>query len=259
MTKDASQEGHSPFSPEQPGTEYRRVSPLALVAVGLALVSPIALTTWLLWWVPCVAAFIALLALWSLRTDRRAKGRQITVVALAVALVIAAAAPTRFFARSKKLSAQAERAAVEWLEILQNSRRKDGVPNNWQLARAMQFRLPTDKRQPLDATLLEYYIKNEHNRYALEDFANERLVRTLHTLGTRATIRHYATESCTQSEGVDRVKLVCAVTFLRDSRPESFFVQLLLERKQGGDGEPGKWRVASYRGDYLPKGLSATG
>ena len=249
MTQDSS--GPSSFADaddQRTVVGYRRHSGLALAAAALSAVSAVAFATWMLWWVPLTAIFVSLLALYSLRCDPGQKGRRVTVVALTVALVIAAAAPTRFFTRGGRISEQAELAGVEWLEILRRSQDDNGQPDTFNLAKAHQLRLPTEKRQRFDGSLTKFYLDDDTRRASLEQFANETLVHTLYSLGPRATIWPYAVESCRQDADVDYVTSVCVVTFLREGRAESFFVQLNLERTKDADSATGKWRVAGYRG-----------
>lgn len=257
MTDDSS--SRAPFAEseqERTVVSYRRTSGLAVTAILLAAVSGVALATWVLWWVPCAAVFVSALALYQLRKDPGLRGRRMVVVGLTVAVVIGASAPVRFFARSQRVTEQAELAGLEWLEMLRTSQYEDGQVNDYRLAKALEMTLPIDKRQRFDpSSLTEYYLGDEGRREVLEQFANEKLVHTLHLLGSRATVRYFSTESCRQEAEVDRVTSVCVVTFLRSGRTESFFVKLDLERKHDAYAPQGNWRVVKYRG-HMPEDIS---
>lgn len=269
MTQNESENDRGPspaFSdPEatRAGNSYRRQSGLAWAAAVLAALGATAFYTWMLWWVPLVAAFLAMLALYSMRNDPSLTGRRLAVIALAVALVLAAAAPTRFVTRSQHVSGQASRAAVEWLEILRTSQSESfdleepRKPNIFRLAKAHQLRLPAGQRQPFDDKLKAFYLDDEMRRNALEEFVKDPVVHTLHTLGSRATIRIFAIESCRQLSDRDVVKAICAVTFLRAGRAESFFVEVLLERTRETETSRASWRVVSYR-ETMPVSLTGT-
>lgn len=240
----------------QATTPDRRLSGLALLSALLAATSMVAFATWVLWWVPWLAIFVSGLAIYGLRNDPRRKGRRLTVIALTVAIVIAAAAPTRSFTRSRRVIVQAQQASVEWLELLGSSQDEDGETDNLKLAQAYQLRLPMTERQRADGSLVDYYLEDNNRLAKLEEFANDRLIHTLHTLGQRATAQPFSTVSCRQEAGVDHVTLVCAVTFLRDGRPETFFVELDLERLEDEKASRGIWRIAGYR-SHSPAKLSA--
>jgi len=260
MTSDSSSEPSADrpqfATSEEPAAVPRRLSGLAVVALLLAGVSLLAFTTWLLWWIPLATVAIALLARYRLSDDPGVSGRRLAVIAFTVALVIAVAAPTRFFVRARRIEAQAERVGVEWLDLIRRSRNEDGELNVFRLGKALQLRLPAAERQRFDATLVNYYFDNEEQRIRLEEFANEPLIHTLNLLGSRATVQHYAVESCRQDGDVDRVTTVCAVTFLRGGRPESFFVKLDLQREPDADTPLGNWRAVNFTGDYLPPELA---
>jgi len=266
MTQDDSDRTPFADSAGEQGIEYRRFSGLAIAAALLTVVSLVAFATWMLWWVPLLASFLAALSLYSLRDQPALRGRRLATIALTVALIIAAAAPTRFVTRGRRIAAQAEQAGIEWLELLSEIRlpklneaddQEEDRPDKFKLAKAHQLGLPTARRNRFDTTLVNHYLDDERRKAELEAFANERLIHTLFTLGSaRVTIDHFATESSHQDGEIDRVISVFVITFLRDGRPESFFVQLTLERERD-DSERGKWRIARFR-EYLPPGVSAS-
>jgi hypothetical protein len=128
--------------------DYCPLSPSAVIAFLGALLSLTAIISPLLWFLPVVTIVLAASAMWQVtRDDATHGGKQLSAVALIIALLVAGYAPARTFSRQQAMYAQAQVFAEAWLDLILD----DHVHEAHQLA------LPFRERFVGSLTLDEFY------------------------------------------------------------------------------------------------------
>jgi hypothetical protein len=99
--------------------EYRKISPLAIVTVGLGLCSSLVLAHVLMWWLPIVTALVATAALRSIdRNPSGLTGKRLAIVGLCLSLFFFAWAVSRLVISNRVAKTQAQEIASKWLTII---------------------------------------------------------------------------------------------------------------------------------------------
>ncbi len=237
--------------PDEPEVEsYRPLSGLAVVAAVLGLVSPLALFAPFLWVLPfggVLASVAALRAIGSVIPPML--GRKGAMAGLALSLVFGVAGPVDWACYRWQIRREATQFAMQWFDLLRNRE-----PH-----KAFQLRLAAETRSPLDDSLWQVYYEGSDLRQMLEDFLNDKTVRTLMALGDKASIRYYDTEAQEGGRESDILDQSFAVTYASPDGPATFFVGVRLERSRPRDSDRAFWRVISHRGGIRPRALGGTG
>lgn len=140
---------------------YRSPHPLTILAVLLAILSPLALLSPILWVVPVLAVLVAIAALIKLAAGSEEKvGRKGALIAMAVALCFGTWGPARYVSRQQWLYRQARVYADAWLQLVQDQR----------LEEAHQLHLTSRERMADDVPLDEYYGGLPYVSSAFRDF-----------------------------------------------------------------------------------------
>jgi hypothetical protein len=152
------------------------ISGLAVVAGLVGLASVFALNTPRLWFVPAVAAGLALIALRPRRRQVvRPRGLWLAGVGLACAAFFGAIAIQRETVRQQRLFAAAEPLGLQWLELF-----KYGAEEV-----ACELALPAESRTVSSTPLLEYYNKSEAGQTNLVRFLTSGVGSRVLALGER--------------------------------------------------------------------------
>ncbi len=164
---------------------YRSISPLAVIALFLALLSLLALATPAGWLFPLPAIMCAIAALWRIQKQPdRLAGRPVALVALAMAVVFGAWGPTQFFVTRSMLKQQATQFAHEWFDLVLAG----------ELEAAHQAVVPYYLRQPVGADLKDYYAEHPDDLKELETFFARGIARDLVQLNGQGTYELERTE-----------------------------------------------------------------
>jgi hypothetical protein len=222
--------------------EYHPLSGLAVTGMLLGLASPAAMLAPLLWVVPLAGVALSGLALWQIARRRPATvGRKMALVALAISVVFAAAAPTDWLACQRLLRREARQFAALWFETL--ARRA--------AEKAHQLRVDPRTRRPLDEQLADAYRRDDQLRRALDSMFQEAAFRRLLELGPSVEVRYVDAPAQGQDDNRTWFQLVYAVTPIAGPERKTFFVSLIVERIPL-DAHRADWQVLRIQGDIPP-------
>ena len=227
---------------------YRAVSGLGVAGLFFGLLSPVAMIAPLLWIVPLWGIFLCGLALWQISQNAPAlTGRKAALLGLIFSLLFGAAAPTSWLSYRWVIRREARRFAGQWFEFL-----RDDQPH-----KAYQLTLHPKSRQPLDdKTLKGFYRQGSRGREELDNYASQRLIRTLRALGKKAQVRYYQTDDQGHAGERDVVYQTYAVTYedRQAGKKKTFFVSLKMDRLKVNTGQA-EWQLSGAEGGFKPEGL----
>jgi hypothetical protein len=231
-------------------TKYRAVSGLAIFGLLVGLASLFALGVPLLWGLAIVALVVNVKALKRIKVNAPALlGRKAALAGLAVSVVALCGAPASWIAYRWMVRQEARQFAGMWFDFL----RAD------QPHKAHQLALAPTSRDPLDDTLWDSYREEGSGWPILRQFVAAPDVRTLLALGSKATVRYYATESQWSEGDRDRVYQTFAVTYPDSDGLKTFFVGLVLDRTVHSPTGHAYWQVGRNFGGVRPKALGGSG
>jgi hypothetical protein len=214
--------------------EYRSVDPLAIVALVVGLISPLALGFPILVVVPIVGALVALAAVARIGRDAWRSGRAVALVGLALSSCFLVAPLARYATAEWLLPRQARPVADRFLELLQEGRPEE----------ALLLQFVPDRRPPVDAGLWTYYRNDLEARMQIHNFVQRPGVRMLLALGDKAQIRFYNTNAVLAGKRQGLVEFRYTVTFEgKNGRRQTMLLGLLMERKPVTNGALNPWRV----------------
>ena len=203
---------------------YRELCGLAVGALALALISPLALVHPAFWAIPIITVVLARSALRRIRDVPQQTGRALALLAIAIALISAAAAPIQPYLYDIAMRAQAVEMAREWFVALRN----DDPGLAYELTAPKWVRTGAGTGGSAG-----YY----HSRMAppgtRKPFLEEPAVKLLLSLGNRGHIRfhkHLSVVTDTLAE-TDRVEDVYVVTSGSGETAEPCFIKLTLTRR----------------------------
>lgn len=234
--------------PDEPAEieSYRPLCGRAVVAVLLGAISPLALFAPFLWVLPLgglVASVAALRAIGAVVPPML--GRTGALAGLALSLIFGVAGPVDWACYRWQIRREATQFAMQWFDFV-----RQREPH-----KAFQLRLAAETRSPLDDALWQVYYEGSDLRQMLEDFLNDKTVRTLMALGDKATIRYFDTEAQEGEGESDLVDQSYAVTYPAPERPTTFFITLHMQRSRPRDSDRAFWRIISHRGGVRPRAL----
>jgi len=225
-------------------TEYRAVSPLAIVALVVGLLSALALAAPVLWIVPLLGLLISSAALLSLQEGSGLVGRPAALAGLAFSIFFGTAAPTAWLAADWRLDRDAQAFGLAWFDFLARG----------ETHRAHQLGVRPTARRPLnDAEQLwaEYRRPGElHDE--LEVFVARPLIKKLVSLDAQAVVRHVATRDALHEDQRDTIRQLYAVSRSADDQ-QPLYVELVLERSPSPTTKQPTWRIVNYGETSGPK------
>jgi hypothetical protein len=215
---------------------YGAISPLAIGALVLGVLSALSLTTLLALFVPVVAVLVALVALRQIgKSNGAIVGRWAALTGLALALVFASTAIGRLVSREFILRAQARQFADQWLQIVREGK----------LQQAHQLQLPPGERQLAGVSLAQFYANSPAARDQFAALFRGDPLRDIARDGKQSSLRfvrygqHYALT------GLDQLELFYQLHSPVSEKRREFMV--VVERMTQGKGSPGTWRLNQVR------------
>lgn len=226
---------------------------LAAVSLVFGVVSPLAMLSVLLWFVPALGLLLAALALMQLNRNPTARGQRLALFALVLSVAFLVAAPMQHLLRYRRIARQADAIGQQWLSLILHD----------ELYKAYALQEPDVKRPTLDENLEAYYRKNSAQRLEFQSFVNRKLVRTLVELSRQETpeapllVRLYMMESISMKDlfrdsETDVINSVYAVTYGGPGDKTSFFVRLTLQRRDNPIKTDGIWQIDNFAGGITP-------
>lgn len=228
---------------EGESARYRAVSPIAIIALILGMLSASSLLHPSGCAIALLGAVVSIVALNRIAASPELIGRKAALLGLALSIAFGVAAPAQALTTRWWLAGEAEPAALGWFRYLQ-----DDKP---ELAHQMT-QLYATRQQP--DRVLDFYRSSPEAKENLTEFVADPLIRTLLALGDKAQIRLYETGDITFDKEGELIEQYYAVTYPdpRTRQPRTFFVRMDIDRlTHKGTGET-RWRVISTRGGVRP-------
>jgi hypothetical protein len=226
--------------------EYRTISPLAVVAFVLSLLTPVAFLSSVLLLFPLIVVLVSGIALWRIKSRAPVfLGKKLAGFALFLSLAVAVAAPCDWFVYRMILRREARAFGELFIDYVRR-----GEPQ-----KAYQLTLAPGLRRSLDNVPLEEFSEKSARR-ALETFLGGDAVHAILTVGKNAEVRYYDTESQGEEGTADQVFQSYAVTYSSEGETKTFFVGLVLERKSEPKVGRSFWYVTRQTAPVHPKALS---
>ncbi|GAB6187554.1 DUF4190 domain-containing protein [Thermopirellula anaerolimosa] len=231
--------------------EYRPLSGLAVSALIVGLLSPLAFFSPFLWFLPAAALILGVWAEVSIRRQEPPRlGRTAAWIGAALGLFLLGAAPAQWFTHRALIDAEARQFGRTWLEMVRSG----------DLLRAHQLSMSAPLRQPLDDTLPEKYATGQPARRDLEAFLGRKETQALVALGKRndGRIRWFNTERIYRDNESDVVVQSYAVTYRDEQGKEkTFFLILTMNRLPIPAAGASDWYLSAVRSDAAPTSLEA--
>lgn len=228
------------FSSAEPEelSEYRSLSWLALVALGLGVASGTVLQSARLCLIPILAVALALTALRRIaRSQSRLIGRKAALGGLTLGLLFGVWGVTQDLVRQRLLCNQARPHALEWLELVQAGR----------LYEAYELHSSQDRRQPPGTDLQERYTRNRESRRSLEMFFQQRPLQKIKDLGRKGTLRFVADEGIVSEREfglpLDHVCQRFAFDYEEQGQPQSLTFLVTLTRRYHRETDEVRWEL----------------
>lgn len=230
-------------SESDPRIEYRSVERWAFVAFFLGLLSPLALTAPVLWFLPILGLLAGGVALGKIRREPGRPGRVLALVGLALSTFFIVLPVAQIVSAQWLLPRQARPVADQFLEYLRQRSPEKAVMLHW---------LP-DYRHPMDDQRWLFFRTSDEAKADLRQFVDAPAIRMMLALGERAQVSFYRTSAVGASGNVAQVDYWYAVTFTDDDgRKKTYFFTVLLERKPTQDPNLNPWRVRDFSGGIDP-------
>ncbi|MEX2141324.1 MAG: DUF4190 domain-containing protein [Pirellulales bacterium] len=212
---------------------YHSISALAVVALVLGLLSPLAFVHPLLWALPITGIALAWAAIARIdRSEGALIGRKAAILGLAVALLCGLGAVTKATTRPLWLAYRAERVAERFLELLRQGKTYEAH----QLWTRPQFRLlPGSDYQAL-------YAENPAAAKDYEEFLKREVTSDLVALGEQAEVVHQRTALTASDSDRDYLMVYYRMSGPTKAGPIDKEIRFTIERLE--DEQSGEhWRV----------------
>lgn len=229
--------------------QYHALSNLAVVGLAMGVLSPAALLTPALWFVPFAAIPVCLLALQRIADEWPALvGRKAALVGLWLAVAFSVAAPLDWNLYRWMIRNEARQYSGVFFDFL-----RQNLPE-----KAHQLSISPINRRPFDERLWDSYVHDWDRYQDLKVFLDLPPVRAILALGDKAQVRYYDTESHGYNSEDLFLKQVYAVTFPGKAGKQTFFVRLTLKRSPSTRSRESFWRVEQVEGGVKPVALGGT-
>lgn len=157
---------------------YRPLSAWAPVSLLVSALSAVALVHPILWVVPIAGALVAATAIRAIRADPQLSGRSLALAGLAISLLFATWAPTRFLARRHMVLTDSAEFVQNWIHLLQTGNTLQA--HQWTL---------TPRVRTHESDLKAHYDRESISRSELNSFLREPGMRTLVKFRDQADVR----------------------------------------------------------------------
>ena len=224
--------------------EYRALSPWAVIALVLGLISATAFVSPVLWIVPVLGLSAAAMALRQIRaSENEMTGRRAALWGLGLSVAFGIGAVADRGATSWRLEAEATAFATLWFDHLQHDR-----PHL-----AHQLTLEPHRRRGSGDGWAQYREQPEA-RVELEGFTADKPIRALLALDERATVRLYQTEAIRSADrGRHFVGQLYAVTYDHQGVTTTFFLRIAALRTLERDTKTPSWKITSWQAGVRPQ------
>ncbi len=230
-----------------PQQAYRAVSKLAVAAMVVGLLAPMALIAPILWAVPVLGIAMAIVALKRLSdSSSELVGRTAALAGLALSITLLVVAPVRQASAHWSLHREARTWGLLWFELLANDE-----PH-----KAHQLTLGIGMRQSFDAHLWDAYRHDTNLKASLEDFVDEPLVRVLLALGPKVEVHFWGNVAQQVSGRAAQMVQDYSVSYGTGDERATFFCRLMFVRLTDRDGGPAGWQIKGPQGGVLPLSMS---
>jgi len=214
-----------PALPEHPEPElasYRPLSVLAMVALGLGLLSVTALPYPVLLTIPVSGVVVAVLAMWRIdRAEQPMLGRRLAVAGLWLSVVYLIAAPTSWLTREYWLTTRAKHLAEEFLDLVQT-----------EPARAYRLMYRSHEKRPPPPTGPhgEKPEPAEKPKSDFEQFLDDKVVATLIRLGAKQRRQFIHREVVPEQGGRQSIYVTYDITDAADPQRPPMHTLFITER-----------------------------
>lgn len=235
----------APRPSDEPVGDYRAMSVLAILALAVGAVAPVALIGPGFWVVPAIALLLSLAAFWRIRRYApHLVGKSAAWVGLTAAVVFGIGGPARWISYRWTIEREGRAVARQWFEFL-----RDNDP-----PRAFQLTLPPQDRRRLGKDPWDFYRRDPDEWRKIHTWLTRPLVRTLLALGRNAKVRFCRTNDHRTSREADSLELIYAITYGQGSQRRTFFAQVFMLRNVNSQTGKASWQLLYARGGYRPKG-----
>jgi hypothetical protein len=214
--------------------EHGRLSPWALVALVLGVLSPAAIVGPLLWFVPVLAVVVALIALRQIaRSEGQFTGWYLALFGLLAAIFFGMAGPARTMSRRHILEERSARFAEKFIDLLRHNQ-------PWS---AYQLTLPAGTRKPEASTQTEPSEKDEQNKKHYDEFLKLDPIKNLLHAGAAAKAEWEPARFVGGDEIRDDVAVGVRITGIGDnpSKPAEFI--MYVERTLAYGSHTEQWEI----------------
>lgn len=219
--------------------EYRSIEPLAIVALLLGLLSPVAMIAALWCVVPLFGLAAARGALVKIVRDER-RGRALALVGLSLSAIFLMIPLAAYASSQWLLARQGRLAADQFVAFL-----REQSPE-----KAMLLQMAPDFRPPIDDGLWSFYRNDAQAQNQMRKFVAQPSIRMLLNLGDRADIQFYKTNAALAGNRTALVDYWYTVTFTDDDdRKKTILFSVFLERNPTENSELNPWRVRDFSAD----------
>ncbi len=229
---------------------YARLSIMSLLAFIVALASFLVfLTPWLAF-LPAVGILLALLATHSIRrSEGGLTGLRLAHLGLGLSVVSLAAVSVLWPVYRVGIQSEADRFFRIWFRAVQEG----DIPQAKEL---QSYYWSRPKHDDPEKWWTDQYA-NKYAHRAVHVYVEDKLLRIMLALGSKADVRYYKMLSLSTEEAKDVAVAVYSVTYAReDGQKETFFVKMSGERTlpdPKGDATSAGWRLTSTPVLFVPK------
>jgi hypothetical protein len=243
---------HFHESDEAGVTQYQAVSPLAVIAVVLGLLSFLAFVSPVLWILPIAAFAVSIVALVRIaRFTPALIGRKAALVGLALAVVAGMGGATAWYVDRWMVCQEAQQVGMLWMDYM--------VKN--QPHRAFEMTIPPAARQPVDdPDLFSHFAPGTQARTRLERFISKPAHRALMALGrSDPIVRFFDTDECGVEDKHEVIYQTFAVTYQDGGTPKTCFYRIQLNRSRETEKGRAFWTVGPTVGGVRPAAFKNDG
>jgi hypothetical protein len=220
---------------ESPAGAYHSVSALAIIALMVGLLSPLAFAHELWWALPIAGIALSIVAIVRIdRSEGMLAGRWAAVLGLAISLFCGAAAITQASTRRMWLAYRAERMAERFVALLREGKSREAH----QLWTRPQLRLLPD------GDLAELYKANLTLTKDFEGFLDREVIRDFLSLTDEAEVQHLSTRLTFSDAHRDYLMVFYRLHGPTKTGQIDKEIKFVIEHAEDEDGK-GRWRVYS--------------
>jgi len=229
---------------DPPSERPSPLNPLGILSLLGGLFSLLALLGQAWWICAGLGLLVCTLVMIHLNQRRETKaGMTLGTLGLAISLLAVSFAPTYFYLRQIKLCRQSALLGQEWLSSITGGETYKALA----ATENPEHRLVYEQ-------LKNFYHGNSEDRKTYDRFIKKKLIHTLIALDGRARIRFFANEDFSDTGAADIITNLYAVTYLENPLTrKTFFVRIVIERKDDPDSRAGLWKILRYQGGVHPR------